>query len=128
MDLHSLVSGLVSAVNPETPADLYSNLGYTIGASGKQSPTYDDPIKGSIQVQALSGQQLQHLNNLNISGVLRKAYLGGDWQSVVRSTMKGGDKFVFSHAGIADGTWLVVQVLETWPDWCCVALQLQVKP
>jgi hypothetical protein len=65
---------------------------------------------------------------LNITGVLRKVYLGGDWESVVRNSMKGGDKFVFSNAGIVNGEWLVVIVNETWPDWCSVTVQLQVQP
>lgn len=128
MDLHGLASPVVSVVNPPTEAILYRSVGFVTSPSGKQEPSYAPPVTGEVQVQPLSGPQLQHLNNMNISGVLRKAYLHGDWESVVRRDLKGGDKFVFSHAGIVGGTWLVVQVLETWPDWCCVGLQLQVNP
>lgn len=126
MDLHSIAGPLISAVNPMTPAKLYKSTGYTTDASGTQIPAYAPPIRGSIQVQGMSGSALQHANSLNITGTLRKVYLGGDWESIVRTTMQGGDKFVFSHAGIVNGTWLVATVNETWPDWCSVTVQLQV--
>lgn len=128
MDLHSLASPIIGIVNPPTPAKLYKSTGFTTNADGRQVPTYASPIQGRIQVQGMSGGALQHANNMNITGVLRKVYLGGDWESVVRTMLKGGDKFVFSHAGIVDGTWLVATVMETWPDWCCVIAQLQVEP
>lgn len=128
MDLHGLVSPIVSIVNPMTSGQLYKSTGYVDSPSGKREPSYAAPVSGDLQVQALSGSQLQHVNNMGITGILRKVYLYGDWESVVRLSLTGGDKFVFSHAGIVNGTWLVVQVLETWPDWCCVAVQLQVNP
>ena len=125
MDLHAAASSAVSAVNPMTPAQLYKSTGRITGPSGKPEPSYAPPILGDVQVQALSGQQLQHMNNMGISGVLRKAYLHGDWESVVRRDLTGGDKFIFSSAGVVNGVWLVVTVLETLPHWCCVAVQLQ---
>lgn len=128
MDLHSAVSPVISSVNPNTPAQLFKSTGSATGTNGKQAPAYAPVANGDVQVQALSGRQLQHINNLGINGVLRKIYLHGDWQSTVRSALTGGDKFVFTSAGVTNGTWLVVQVLETWPDWCCVAVQLQVIP
>lgn len=128
MDLHSLASPVIGLVNPPTPAKLYKSAGYTTGANGRQVPNYAQPIRGMIQVQGMSNSALQHANAMNITGVLRKIYVGGDWESVVRTQLKGGDKFVFSHAGIKDGTWLVAVVSETWPDWCCVIGQLQVEP
>lgn len=128
MDLHSIAFPIISAVNPMTRAKLYRSTGYSTNAEGRQVPAYAAPVYGLVQVQGMSNSALQHANNLNITGVLRKIYLGGDWESVVRTQLKGGDKFVFSHAGIVDGTWLVATVTETWPDWCCVIGQLQVAP
>lgn len=128
MDLHSIAGPLISAVNPMTSAKLYKSTGYSVNADGIQVPAYAPAIKGMIQVQGMSNSALQHANSLNITGVLRKVYLGGDWESVVRTTMQGGDKFVFSHAGVVNGTWLVATVNETWPDWCSVTVQLQVEP
>ena len=128
MDLHNVVSRAIGAVNPMIPAKLYKSKGYATSSTGKQIPAYEPVISGDIQVQGMSSSALQHTNNLSITGVLRKVYLGGDWESVVRATMQGGDKFIFTYSGITDGTWLVVTVLETWPDWCAVVVQLQVNP
>lgn len=127
MDLHGIASPLISVVNPMTPAKLYKSTGYTTGANGRQVPTYAPMVRGLIQVQGMSMGALQHTNNLNITGVLRKVYLGGDWESVVRNSLKGGDKFIFSSADAIDGEWLIATVLETWPDWCAVVVQLQVQ-
>lgn len=128
MDLHALVSPLISNINPQITATLLKSTGRNTSPAGRVVPTYASPITGLIQAQSLSGSQLQHMNNLGISGILCKAYLHGDWESVVRETLAGGDKFIFSYAGFTNGTWLVVQVMERWPDWCCVGLQLQVNP
>ncbi len=128
MDVFLAASPVVTAVNPITSAQLHKSTGYTTGATGKQVPTYAAAVTGNIQVQGMSAQLLQHMNNLNINGVLRKVYMLGDWESIVRSTMRGGDVFVFSHGDITSGTWLVVHVLETWETWCSVIVQLQTKP
>ena len=128
MDLHRAVSPVIQSINTDTPAKLYKSAGYTTGPNGRQVAKYATFIRGKIQVQAMSGSALQHANNLNITGVMRQVYMRGDWESIVRSTMKGGDKFVFSHAGIIDGTWLVGTVMETWPTWCKVIVVLQVNP
>lgn len=128
MDLHSLVSDAIGLVNPMIPARLYKSNGSTTGLNGKRVPKYASSKSGDVQVQGIGGKELMHLNNMNISGVLRRVYLYGDWESVVRSTLRGGDKFVFSNGDIVDGTWLVEQVSETWPDWCSVVVKLQVNP
>ena len=128
MDVFAAASPVVTSVNHLVAAQLYKSTGYTTGPQGKQAPSYAAPVSGSIQVQGMSAQLLQHLNNLNINGVLRKVYMFGDWESVVRSSMRGGDAFVFSSGDITNGSWLVVHVLETWSTWCAVVVQLQTKP
>lgn len=128
MDLHTLAAGAISVVNPETPAKLYRSTGSVTSPAGKPQPSYAPPISGNVQVQSLSGSQLQLMNNMGINGILCKVYLHGDWESVVRQNLTGGDKFTFAYAGFSSDTWLVVQVLERWPDWCCVAVQMQVTP
>ncbi|CAM2143802.1 conserved protein of unknown function [Pararobbsia alpina] len=129
MDMHSLVSGVVGTVNPFIDAQLSKSTGYTTAPNMKRTPAYADPVAQQIQVQALSAKELQHLDGLNITGVLRKVYLSGDWQSVYRPgpVAGGGDIFSFKStpAAVAAQNWLVVTVLETWPDWCSLAVQLQ---
>src|SRR5574340_136385 len=128
MDLHAIASPAIAAVNPMTTAQLYKSTGSNTTPSGKPEPAYAPPITGDVQAQSLSGSQLQLMNSMGINGILVKVYLFGDWESVVRQQLTGGDKFVFSYAGFTNATWLVVQVLERWPDWCAVAVQMQVTP
>ncbi|WP_150810477.1 hypothetical protein [Pandoraea sputorum] len=129
MNLHGVVSGSISAINPFVAATIKQSNGYTTGADGKRVPAYIS-IPVSAQVQALDAGRLQHLYEQNITGVLRRVYLNGNFQSVFRPGNGGGDLFDFgSGAGVpavlANTRWLVVQVFETWPDWCSLAIQLQ---
>jgi len=129
MNLHGIVSGVIGTVNPFVPVTLQQSTGYTTAPDGGRTPTYSaSPL--TVQVQALTAKEIQHLDGLNIQGVLRKAYLNGDWRGVYRATNQGGDLMQFAAvagvpASLQGTTWKVVQVFETWPDWCALAIQLQ---
>lgn len=128
MNLRGIANSVTSAVNPNTEAQLLRSAGSTTSPSGKRAPTYAAPVDAMVQVQALSAPQIQHLDSLNITGVLRNARLDGDWRGIYRPDSQGGDLITFgagARADLANTTWLVVQVLETWPDWCSLAIQLQ---
>jgi hypothetical protein len=62
------------------------------------------------------------MNDMNMTGIHRKVWCdtilsGGD-----RLDGTGGDLLT-----LPDGTiWLVVEVVEAWPDWCSALLQKQV--
>jgi hypothetical protein len=130
MNLRGLANGVISTINPNTAAQLLRSAGYATADSGKRTPAYADPVDAQVQVQALSAPQIQHLDSLNIQGVLRNARLNGDWRGVYRPDSQGGDMIAFGdtpdvRADLRGSTWLVVQVLETWPEWCSLAIQLQ---
>src|ERR1700744_5768993 len=69
------------------------------------------------QVQPISTRDLQQLEGINLGGVHWKIYLNGQIDSIVRPEKKGGDLVTIS-TGRHQGVWLVVQILEQWPDWC----------
>ena len=122
MNLHGLASSATGSVNPPTTATIKSSIGSTTDAAGKPSPIYSTAT-GLIQVHALSAKELEHLNSLNITGVLHKVYATGRINSVMRASGLGGDIFNF------DGfDWLVVRVFESWPEWSAVAVSQQVAP
>lgn len=126
MNLHGIARGAVAAVNPEIDAVLLASTGYTTGANGKQVPTYATAVPARIQVQAATGKDLEHVNNMNIQGVLRAVYLTGNWNGVVRADKKGGDLFQFPQApGGANRDWMVISITESWPDWTRVIVWLQ---
>lgn len=78
----------------------------------------------SAQVQPTSFRDLQQLDGLNLGGIRWKAFLYGEVDAIVRPEKKGGDLIVIS-SGRHQGNWLVAQILEQWPDWCCAAITLQ---
>lgn len=125
MNLHGIVRGAINVVNPDITVGLRRSTGYTVLPDGSQVPSYAT-MDGPGQVQALSGNDLRHLANLNISSVDRKVYLYGNWMGVVRADQKGGDILTFPQVPGADlQDWKVVTVFETWPDWCAVGVVLQ---
>ncbi len=123
MNLHSIVSGAIGAINPFQMASVMYSSGYTTSADGKQIPAYVTVQGVSVQVQALTAKEIEHLDSLNIQGVMKALYLNGNSQGVVRPLGQGGDLFM-----LASGTWLVTTVLETWDTgWCKVAVTQQMS-
>ena len=120
MNLHGLASQAISAVNPMISATLQTNAGYTTADDGTRTPILTDSSI-SIQFQAFSERELTHINELNIGGIIRKIYANGTLQAMDHKAGKGGDLLT-----IASNTWLVVHVMEQWPDWCSVVAQKQV--
>ncbi len=117
MNLHGLASPAVGAVNPPVLATIQTSTGSTVATDGSVTPTFTT-ANGLVNVQALSGKDIQHLNGLNVQGVTRKAYCYGTVNGIIRASGKGGDKIT-----MPDGTiWKVGTVFETWPDWSAVGL------
>ena len=122
MDLRGLANGVTSTINPNETVTVLRSTGYTIGAGAKQIPSYAAPISGSAQVQALDAIDLKQLDGLNIQGTIRAIYLRGSLAGVVRPNQTGGD---IIKRGSPSQDWLVVKVLESWPDWSKAAIVLQ---
>lgn len=123
MDLHGIVSGAISAVNPFIAAQVYQSTGASTGPDGSLTPGYAEPVLLSIQKQELSFKDLQHVDSLGLQGIFCTVYLEGQIFGVDRGSAKGGDKFEFNSQ-----VWMVVAIPEQWPDWCRVILCLQVNP
>lgn len=125
MNLHGIVRGAVTAVNPDIDAVLHRNSGgYTTDAAGVRTPRFET-MQGRIQVQGINGKDLQHINQLNLQGNLRTVYLFGNWFGVVRADAKGGDVLQFAESGGCVQDWRIVNVMETWPHWTKVIVCLQ---
>lgn len=120
MDLHRVVSGAIGVVNPFETVAVSVSTGYSVAADGTQTPAYQT-ASAQAQVQALTYRDLLQTASLNIQGTRRRMYFEGEVDAIVRMLNKGGDTLTRS-----DGTvWLVVFVLEQWPDWCAVCVTLQ---
>ncbi len=127
MDIRTIANGVSNCVNENLIVSVQRSTGYTIGAGAKQVPTYAAPVTGPAQVQALDSVELKQLDNLNIQGVVKGIYLRGALAGVVRPNQQGGDLVTIASPAPAPyiGTWLVVKVLETWPNWVKAAIVLQ---
>jgi hypothetical protein len=120
MDLHGIVAPIIAVINPMVTAEWRQSAGAVTGASGARVPSYAPPVLLQVQVQALSGKDLQQMDMLNIQGVSNAIYVPLQAEGVMRPYMRGGDLLV-----IAGEVWLVVTVLERWPDWSKVAVSMQ---
>jgi hypothetical protein len=126
MDLNGIAAVCTRAVTPSTPVTLYLSTGYTTAADGTQTPVYDVRTRVTADVQSLTGGDLRQLDGLNLQTANCAAYLHGDIEGIKRVEGVGGDLLTIA-AGVNKGTWLVVTVLETWADWCKVALVMQTE-
>ena len=115
-----MVAGAIGTVNPFIRAQLLRSNGYTTQADGSRTPIYDTIRSMMVQVQGLTTDELKHIEGLNIQGSTYGIYLNGDWDGIVRVGKQGGDLVKFYNQ-----TWLVVAVLEGWPDWIKLAVVLQ---
>lgn len=121
MNLHGIVSGVVSAVNPKIRVQVQFSAGSTTGADFSRIGSYSAPVSMLGDVQPLTSPDLRLLDQLNIQGAQKAIYLSGNLQGVIRVTQQGGDLIT-----LPDGTvWLTVTVLEQWPDWVKAAIRLQ---
>lgn len=126
MNLHAIVRGAITSVNPDILGMWRESTGYVVGSNYKPAPQYTDHQNIPMQVQALSGRDIKRLNYLGIQGVKRAVYMYGNKQGLVRPNDQGGDLLVFPEVpGGEPKVWLISIVFETWPDWCRVGVTLQ---
>jgi hypothetical protein len=122
MDLRGIANGVTTTVNPNETVTVLRSTGFTTGAGAKQVPSYAEPVIGPAQVQALDADDIKQLDGLNIQGTIRAIYLRGTLAGVVRPNQTGGD--IVKRKNDSE-IWLVVKVLESWPDWTKAAIVLQ---
>lgn len=122
MNLRGLANAATQTVNPNETVTILRSTGYTIGAGARQAPSYAAPAAAVAQVQALDGEDLKHLEGLNIQGVIKAIYVYGEISGTVRPATSGGD--IIKRKGDTE-TWLVVKVIEGWPQWTKAAIVLQ---
>lgn len=122
MNLHGIVSTVISAVNPQLPVTLRLSTGtMTTLADGTRVPGYQEVDGVFAQVQAQTYKDITQMDSLNLQGTRKVVYLSGEIDGLVRSTSKGGDLITFPDGSV----WLVAIILEQWPDWCKAAITLQ---
>jgi|SRR3954469_3195275 hypothetical protein len=121
MNLHTMAAPLIRMVNANRNAALRVSTGYTTGADGTRVPSYARAVGVSVQVQNVGSQDLKLLDGMKLQQQVSTFYLSGEWEGVIRGDRQGGDLIDL------DGeTWLIVQVVESWPGWCKLLVCLQI--
>jgi len=123
MNLRDIANGAIQAVNPDVPLSIQVSQGYTTNPAGKRSASFAPAVTRPGNIQALSYNDIQHLEGLNIQGVRNAVYINGALDGLVRTENKGGDIITMPDGSV----WLVAIVLENWANWTKVAVTLQDK-
>lgn len=125
MNLNNIVTPIIAAVNPLLWAKIAKSIGSTTDVDGSRLPLYATPKPVTVQVQALTYDELKIMDGLDIQGTRRAMYLNGNWNGVSRPGQKGGDLIQLD----ADkSVWLVAIELENWSltsGWTKVGVTLQ---
>jgi hypothetical protein len=125
MNLRGIANGATRAVNPNIAATVRVSAGSSTNLDGSRVAKFAE-ILFTAQVQALQYNDMVHLDGLNIQGIRRAIYLNGSIDGINRINKKGGDVVTIPQGANA-GSWLVALVLESWADWCKVAVTLQAE-
>lgn len=126
MNIRGIANSVIQQVNANIQATWKrSTGGYATNSAGHREPIITtETVK--VQVQGTTSDDLKQIDGLNIQGVMRKVFMYGNVQGVVRTGQKGGDILAFPDApGAAAKDWRVVHVLESWPTWCSVIVVMQ---
>lgn len=123
INLRALANLATSAVNSNVSATVRVCTGWTDAPGARREPAYAEPAPVTIQLQALSRKDIEHLDSLNISNAVWSCFANMQLTPTDRKRQSGGDLLQFTDpaTGTLD-TWLVVAMLEGWPGWSRVAL------
>lgn len=128
MNLRGIANQYTQTINPNIPVTVKSPNGFTIDPTTRRQIANYITTTGEGQLQALDGDDLKQMAGLNIQGAIRAMYLYGSIAGVIRPDSSPQSHVIFSsnEGGIVKSReWGVFKVLETWPDWCKVALVYQ---
>lgn len=132
VNLRAIANRATSRINPNVPAQAQVSIGYVTSAAGKREPAFADAVPVTIQMQALTKPEIEHLDALNIQGTEVSAFANMQLSGVDAVKNKGGDLITIDTdltipADLRGSKWLVTAVLEGWATagWCKVGLTRQ---
>jgi hypothetical protein len=120
MNLHRLAKSLINRVNPFIKATLKRSDGYEAGKGASKVPKYKPDENISIQLQPLTSDDLRHIDGLNLQGIVKSIHTDGNIYGALRREEIGGDLIIIDGV-----TWLVIEPIELWPDWCRLLVRRQ---
>ncbi|WP_311271081.1 hypothetical protein [Sphingobium sp. WCS2017Hpa-17] len=134
MNLRGIANRATTRINRNLPAEALICQGYGTAASGKRTAIYADPVAITAQVQALTKDEIRHLDAQNIAGTEMAAYVNRQLTSIDRDKGSGGDVVLFGDqptvpVDLRGSAWVVTAVLEAWTTagWSRVGLTRQMS-
>ncbi|AOR78512.1 hypothetical protein BES08_05865 [Novosphingobium resinovorum] len=119
-------------MNPNVEGAAQVSTGYITSPAGKREPAFADAVPITIQMQALTKPEIEHLDALNIQGTETSAFANMQLSGVDAVKNKGADVITIGTdltipADLRGSKWLVTAVLEGWvtAGWCKVGLTRQ---
>lgn len=109
MNLHGMVRGLVTTVNPHQTVILLASAGQARGEEYTPRALWTPAVSVPAQVQPVPDKALQWLLQTRQNSIWRDCYLYGPVEGLERATAQGGDMLYFEGF-----EWQADQVLEAW--------------
>lgn len=110
IDIFEAAGGLCAPINPHIIGTIKGSTGSVTNDDFSVTPQYTTATV-EIEVQAVSSQDLQQIENINQQADMRSVYVRGAVRALNRPLQIGGDILTFYGSD-----WLVTQQLEEWGD------------
>ena len=110
IDIFGVAGGLCAPINPHITGTIRGSTGSVTNDDGSVTPQYTT-VSVEMEVQAVSSQDLQQIENINQQADMRSVYVRGAVRALNRPLQMGGDLLTFYGSD-----WLVTQQLEEWGD------------
>lgn len=112
IDLYGMASGALNAVEPLREIQIFQSTGEEQTYGYGMRASYSNPQPILADVQSVSGQDIQFVQNIAQQGDYRVVYLQASAHAINCPLGCNGDLLFF------DGTmWKITQVLEEWDNW-----------
>lgn len=121
MNLHNIVRSAITSINPDQTITLKKFLSDVIDEFGKVVNTFEES-EVIAQIQPVSSEKLQHLNNFNTSNTYQKVFLNGLQNGLSQPLSTNGDSFIIDNK-----EWLIVEAPQQWKysGWNSLIISLQ---
>lgn len=121
IDIFGAAGNLCAPINPHITGTLKGSTGSITNDDFSVTPQYTTTTV-EIEVQAVSSQDLQQVENINQQADMRAVYVRGAVKALSRPLQMGGDILTFYGSD-----WLVTQQLEEWGngEWSKVLVTRQ---
>lgn len=131
MNLHQIVRGAISSINPETTVTIKRFSDYTVDEYGRITNSYTTyrpdvttslSVITSAQIQPVSSEKLEHLYNYNSSNTYARMFVNGEEHGLSEALSTNGDIVIIDNK-----IWKIVEVSGLWnkSGWNEVIICLQ---